>query len=43
MNMNMSRITRDAERMYKRNKKFMLTLAGGAMAGIIAIMISKLG
>ena len=42
MNMNISRMARDAERMYKRNKKFMMTILGGAMAGMLAIMISKL-
>ncbi len=43
MNMNISRMTKDVGRMYKRNKKLMLTLLGGAMAGVMAIMISKLG
>ena len=43
MNMNINRMMKSTQRMYKKNKKLMLTLFGGAMAGILAIMISKLG
>ena len=42
MNMNINRMAKDVGRMYKRNKKLMMTIIGGAMAGVMAIMISKL-
>ena len=42
MNMNINRMAKDVGRMYKRNKKLMMTVLGGVMAGTIAIMISKL-
>lgn len=41
--MSVNRIVKDLGRVYKRNQKLMLTVIGGAMAGILAIMISKLG
>ena len=42
MNMNINRMAKDVGRIYKRNKKLMMTVLGGAVAGMLAIMISKL-
>lgn len=42
MNMNIDRMVKSTQRMYRKNKKLMLTLLGGAMAGAVAVMISKL-
>ncbi len=41
--MNMYRMARSAERLCRKNKGLLLTLAGGMAAGIVAVMISKLG
>lgn len=41
--MNMYKLARSAERMCRKNKGLLLTVAGGMAAGIIAVMISKLG
>ena len=42
MNMNISRVMKSTQRIYRKNKKLMLTVMGGAVAGIVAVMISKL-
>lgn len=42
VNTSISRMTKDMERMCKKNRKLVLTVMGGALAGLVAIMVSKL-